>query len=200
MDRRWPLTESRGSAEFPSVKPWSILSRKTLVDRRWLRVSEDRVLLPNGTVIEEFHLLHTPRWASAVAVTANRDVVMVEQYRHGLGHGSLELPSGVIDEGEEPLRAAQRELQEETGYVADQWHFLMEVSPEPSRSTARAFCFLALGAERRGQAQPEATEVIAVRLRKIEDLLGDVEHGRIDHGVHVAAILLAERRGYFRPR
>lgn len=180
------------------MKPWSLLSRKTLVDRRWLRLHEDRVLLPNGTVIDEFHLLHTPHWSSVVALTDAGDVVLVEQYRYGLGRASLELPSGVINHGEQPLDAAKRELQEETGYVAERWEPLLEVSPEPSRSTCRASFFVAWGAHSAGQPRPESTEVIAVRQRTVQELLDDVETGRIDHAAHIGAILLAERRGYLR--
>jgi 8-oxo-dGTP pyrophosphatase MutT (NUDIX family) len=178
------------------VQPWTLISRKTLLDRRWLRITEDCVRLPNGTVIDEFHLLHTPNWASVLALTDGSEVVMVEQYRYGLGRASLELPSGIIDSGEDALMAAQRELREETGYVAPDWFPLLEVSPEPSRSTHRAFFFVALRATCSGPARPEASEVIAVRLRGIRELLNEVMAGNIDHAAHVGAILAAERRGY----
>src|ERR1017187_3741244 len=98
------------------MQPWTILAQKTLLDRRWLKITEDRVELPNGTIIDEFHVLHSPNWAAVIAVTESDEILMVEQYRHGLGRTSLELPSGVIDPGERPLEAAKRELFEETGY------------------------------------------------------------------------------------
>ena len=139
--------------------------------------------------------MHSPPWAAVIAITPDQQLVLVEQYRHGLGRTSLELPSGVIDKGEQPLQAAQRELREETGYQSHQWELLVELAPEPSRSTHRAHFFIANGAQLSGCAQPEASEVINVRLSPIDAVLDDVVQGRIDHAAHVGAILLAARRG-----
>ena len=180
------------------MQPWTILSQKTLLDRKWLRITEDSVKLPNGTVIDEFHVMHSPHWAAAIALTDAGQVVMVEQYRHGLGRASLELPSGVIDPDERPLEAAKRELFEETGHRAREWLHLLEVSPEPSRSTHRAHFYVARGAVQVGEARPEASEVINLRLLDVESLINEVMSGRIDHAAHVGAILLAERRGLLR--
>jgi len=180
------------------VQPWTLLSRRILLDRRWLKITEDCVKLPNGTVIDEFHVLHSPNWAAVIAVTDSEEIVLVEQYRHGLGRTSLELPSGVIDPGELPLGAAQRELFEETGYRAREWTALFDASPEPSRSTHRAFFFVARGVELAGEAQPETTEVINVTRRSVDSVLSDLSEGRIDHAAHVGALLLAEKRGLLR--
>jgi len=180
------------------MQPWMIRSQKTLLDRKWLRITEDSVILPNGTVIDEFHVLHCPNWAAVVAVTPEQRIVMVEQYRHGLGRTSLELPAGVIDAGELPMQAAERELFEETGHRAREWTPLIEVSPEPSRSTHRAHFFVAHGAERVSAGNPEASEIIKVRLLTIDELFECLDQGRVDHAAHVGAILLAEKRGLLR--
>lgn len=177
------------------MQPWTILSQKTLLDRKWLRITEDSVKLPNGTVIDEFHVMHSPHWAAVIAITDDWRVVMVEQYRHGLGRTSLELPSGVIDPGEQPLDAAKRELREETGHDARDWLGLIQVSPEPSRSTHRAHFYVARGAIRVSDARPEASEIINLRLLDVDSLLDEVMSGHINHAAHVGAILLAERRG-----
>ena len=177
------------------MQPWIILSQKTLLDRRWLKITEDCVKLPNGTIIDEFHILHTPSWASVIAITESQDILMVEQYRHGLGRTSLELPSGVIDPGEQPLDAAKRELSEETGHQAQDWVALIDVSPEPARSTHRAHFFVAYGAVQVGDARPEASEIINVKRLGIATLMTELAKGHIDHAAHVGAILLAEKRG-----
>lgn len=183
-----------------SPSAWRVLFEKVIVDRRWLRVREQRVRLPNGHHIDEFHLIEGPDWASVLAMTPNGELVMVRQYRHGIARASLELPAGVIEPHEPPLLAAQRELREETGYTARDWLPLMTVSTEPARHTTHAHFFVALGAERAGAARPEQSEVLEVELHPAAELLGLVEAGEVLHGVHVGAILLAERRGLLRSR
>jgi 8-oxo-dGTP pyrophosphatase MutT (NUDIX family) len=182
-----------------AVVPWRVLSERMIVERRWLQVREQRVALPNGHEIDEFHLIEGPPWAAALAITPRGEVVMVRQYRHGIGQGSLELPAGVIEPGEPPMLSAERELREETGYEAREWRPLLSVSTEPARHTTRAHFFVALGAELAGPARPEQCEVIDVELYGAAELVRLVETGGIVHGVHVAAILLAERRGFFAP-
>ena len=182
------------------MKPWKVLEKRRLLERRWLSITEERVELPNGAIIDDFHVLHAPDWAGVIAVTgtADDDIVLVEQYRHGLGRASLERPAGVIDADELPLAAAQRELREETGYQAAAWYPLAVVVPEPARSTHRAHFFVATGAEPTGPAQPEDSEVIAVRRIPLRSLLGQIEQGHMVHAAHIAAVLLAARRGLVR--
>ncbi|HWA77761.1 MAG TPA: NUDIX hydrolase [Polyangiaceae bacterium] len=178
------------------VRPWRVLSEQVVVERRWLRLREQRVELPNGHEIDEFHLLEGPDWAGVLALTEQNDVVMVRQYRHGLGRGSLELPAGVIEPDESDLFAAQRELLEETGYASDDWHALSVVSTEPARSSVHAHFFVARGARRIGDSTPEQTELLQIELWPGKSFGKLIDTGEICHGVQIGAILLAARRGF----
>ena len=178
------------------VRPWRVLSDQVVVERRWLKVREQRVELPNGHQIDEFHLLEGPDWAGVVAVTERNELVMVRQYRHGLGGGSLELPAGVIEPDESDLQGAQRELLEETGYAGDDWHALSVVSTEPARSTVRAHFFVACGVKRMGDSAPEQTELLQLELWPTKKLGELIDTGQMGHGVQIGAILLAARRGF----
>ena len=175
-------------------RAWRRLASRPLIERPWLTVHEQRLALPSGVEIAEFHLLEAPDWVAVIAVEGGH-VVTVEQWRPGANSLSLELPAGVIDEGESPLDAARRELLEETGYEADEWVPLSVVHTEPSRHTNRAHFYVARGARRVADPSPESTEQIALRRMAVGELLRAVEDGQILHGVHVGAILLAERRG-----
>lgn len=179
-----------------SSKAWQVLSQCTVIDRPWLRVFEQRVRLPNGHEIQEFHRIEGPDWAAVLALTDDESAVLVRQYRHGAGESSLELPAGVIDAGEEGLAAAQRELAEETGFVAPVWQALAIVNTEPARHTTRAHLFVARGARRAGPQRVEASEPISVELISAGELGQRIDQREISHGVHIGAILLAARRGF----
>jgi 8-oxo-dGTP pyrophosphatase MutT (NUDIX family) len=178
------------------MKPWQVLESTTLVERPWLKVEEQRVLLPNGGTINEFHLITGPDWVAVLALTEARRVVLVEQYRHGAARTSRELPAGVIDPGETPLVAAQRELLEETGHAADEWRPLLSVQTEPARHTTRAHFFFASGAKLVSEPRVEPCENIDVHLVTIDELMTSIDDGQLFHGVHIGAILTAERRGW----
>ncbi len=173
------------------MKPWTVLETKLLVSERWLQLREDRVRLSNGHEIERFHVIHGPDWASVLCVTEASEVVLVRQYRHGIGRVSLELPAGVIEPDESPEQAARRELAEETGFEASDWTSIQRVPTEPARHTTHAHFFCARGARLTRNPAPEATEVLEVVLVPLADLARLATDGSIEHGVHVGAILAA---------
>jgi 8-oxo-dGTP pyrophosphatase MutT (NUDIX family) len=120
---------------------------------------------------------------------------MVEQYRHGVGRASLELPAGAVDEGEDPLQAARRELLEETGYEAAEWITLGRCAPEPSKHTNYAHLFVARRARRLQDQRLDASEAISVRLLAPADVLHLADTGRILHGTHLTTLFWAHFRG-----
>lgn len=191
-----PWEWSRATVFGMTVRPWKTLASEVLLERKWLRIRQERIETGRGAIIDEFHVIEGPPWAAIVCVTTRRELVLVEQYRHGHGELSLELPAGVIEKAEDPLVAAQRELLEETGYGGGAWQALCVVRPEPARHTQWAHLFVCVGAELLRPQALDDTEDVRVVLRPVAEL--DAVVDEVIHGVHVGALLLAERRGYLK--
>lgn len=180
------------------MHPWEVLETDLLFDRRYLRVESQKVRLSSGVIIEDFHMIQAPPWVGVLAVTDDQQLVLVEQYRHAHGRASLELPAGIIDGSEEITAAAARELAEETGYTAREFLPLWQARPEPSRHTQWAYFCIARGARLVGSQALDETEDIRVMTRPISEL--DDIVAEMVHAAHVAALLLAERRGLLHSR
>lgn len=159
------------------MRKWTVRSSRTLLRRPpWLHVEEQDVELPNGHVIEGYLLTPIPEVSMVFAVTDDEHVVFVEQYKHGLRATMWDLPAGYVDQGEAPANCARRELEEETGYLADNWHDLGGWLIDPNRANARLYYYLALSAQPDGQRHLDATEDIVVHrvpLANVPLLLAD---------------------------
>ena len=149
---------------------WETVSSEYLFRRPWLTARRDTVKLPDGAINPEFYVLEYPTWVNVIAITKDGQFVMERQYRHGLGEVGTEICAGVVEEGEEPLEAARRELYEETGYIGGEWTELCVISGNPSVTNNLTHCYLAVGVEQSGSLHMDATEDIAVRLFSKEEV------------------------------
>jgi ADP-ribose pyrophosphatase len=165
---------------------WRLRASSYVVNSPHLRLRVDEVELPDGTVIPNYYVRESTGFVTVVALTDQRDVVLVRQYRYGADAIHLELPAGTIDEGEEPGACALRELAEETGYEADDIEFIGAYRAEPARSTAFAHMFLATGARRTLEPRLDPTEIIEVELASIESFRAMLRDGTIDNGASIA--------------
>lgn len=116
---------------------------KYVLKSSWLNVRQDRVLLPNGTELDDFYILEYPDWVCIIAQTSEGKYVIERQYRHGVEKECYELCAGKVEKGEDPLDAAKRELLEETGYSSDDWTFLCKSAPNASAMTNFCYCYVA---------------------------------------------------------
>ena len=126
------------------MRPWKTKARKTVLDERpWLTVEYHTVELPDGGCIPNWPWIITPDYVNVVAVTEDGHFICFRQVKYGIEGITLGLIGGYVNEGEEPLAAAQRELLEETGYEAPDWLSLGSYLVDPNRGIANGHLFLA---------------------------------------------------------
>jgi len=156
-----------------------LASRYTFADP-WLRLRSDRVVLPGGRLLSPCNIFEYPDWVDVIALTAELNIVLVDQYRHGVGEVRTEFPAGAVDGAEEPLAAIKRELLEETGYASDEWRLLGSAPVNPALQTNRIHCFLALGAQKIAEQDLDEGEAIQAREQPLSAFLEQVESGRLE--------------------
>lgn len=153
------------------IRKPEVIESEYLIRRPWLTARRDKLLMPTGIVNPEFYVLEYPSWVNVIAITEYGKFVMVRQYRHGLGIISTELCAGVVEDGEEPLQAAKRELSEETGFTGGQWELQCVISGNPSTSNNLSYCYLAKGVTQTCNQHLDSTEDIEVLLMTRDELL-----------------------------
>ena len=169
-------------------KPWKILDSKYLYKTNDVALRIDQCEIQNGNVFEPY-VIETGTWVNVVALTKDREVILEKQYRHGVGQVMLEIPAGVMEEDDEsPLRAAQRELLEETGYTSERFIEVGKVYPNPATHNNLTYSFLALDVEKVGQQSLDETEEIEVSLVPFDDLISIAKEGGLSQALHVSAL------------
>lgn len=167
-------------ADSDRKRPWKVLRSTYAVADQWLRLRNDVVQSPDGRTLTPRPVIEHPDWVDVIALTANLDIVLVDQYRHSVGSVRAEFPACTVDPGEQPLTAIQRELQEETGYVSDEWHLLGAAPVYPAFQTNRIWSFAALNAHRVAQQKLDEGEVIRFYEMPLRAFIAQVEAGAIE--------------------
>lgn len=157
------------------MQPWKTLSRQMILDHsKYLVVEDHTVELPDGQVIEKWPWIITPDYVNVLAVTEDNKFLCFRQTKYALNGTSLAPVGGYLEPDEEPLPAAQRELLEETGYVAPKWINLGEYRVDANRGGCMAYLFLALGAYRVQEPDAddlEEQELLTLTCSEIEEAL-----------------------------
>lgn len=173
---------------------WKVLNSEYLFNEPWLTVRKDTCETPGGKIIPSFYVNEYPDWANAFCLTKDGKVVMVKQYRHGLGEEGVELPGGVVEPGESKEDGVRRELLEETGYVFDKVEYLGKISANPSTTNNLMHMFLATGGERVAAQSLDEAEEVEVVYMTIDEVKQMVRDHQMMQSLHVNCIFYALER------
>ncbi len=173
-------------------QPWKVIER-TPVYRAdpWLSVERQKVELPDGRVIADYHRISLGDCAGVVACTADGRFLATRQYRHGPGRVSLTLPGGALEPNELPLDGAKRELLEETGYEAPTWTSLGSFTMNANYGCGTVHFFLASGARYTTEPTSDDLEYTEFVLLTPQELRQAIDTGEVAVLAAVTAILLA---------
>ena len=148
----------------------------------------DRMRHPSSGKVFRRVVLESVDWVNVVPVTPEGRVVMVEQYRFGIGRNTLETPGGMVDPGETSFDAASRELSEETGYSGGRWRYLGAVEPNPAIHDNLCHHWLVEDVVKAREPDQGAGEALAVHLMTLDEIVDALESGRLRHVLALSAL------------
>lgn len=167
------------------------ISSQTIAEGGMLLAKRDQVRLPNGGISQREYVIH-PGAVVVVPVLPNGNLLLERQFRYPLRQVFIELPAGKIDAGEPILQTGQRELEEETGYTADEWHYLGFQHPCIGYSNEIIHIFLARGLHA-GKHQRDADEALQITEASLAECLHMIQSGQITDGKSMVALFWAEK-------
>jgi ADP-ribose pyrophosphatase len=171
------------------IEPWRKLSSKLLGEFRVFSVLEERKVSPRTGAEHDFFVIESANWVNVIAITPDARVVMVEQYRQASETVELEIPGGVMDDGDaSPEATGSRELLEETGYQGEPAQIVGQVFPNPAIMRNTCYTVLTRNCRCVAPVHFDESEDIAVKLVPLAELPELVASGRIRHALIVAAL------------
>ena len=169
------------------MRPYEIVEEVQLGDYRVFTLHRHILRHPLRGSTHPFFVINTSDWVNVIAITADKQVVLVRQPRAGTSSVTVEIPGGMVDKDELPIEAAARELEEETGYISDPLIPLGVVEPNPALFSNRCHTFLAPNARSSKEQRLDDAEVIDVYTAPLAGMTELLRDGTITHAlVHAA--------------
>lgn len=171
---------------------WEKLGESTQATTRVFEVMSAHYRHPVRGTKRDFVVLRAPDWVNVLALTPDERIVLVRQFRFGVDAFSLEIPGGVMDEGEDPVAAGLRELREETGFAGRGARLLGSVHPNPAIQSNRCHIVFVEDAVRTEALEWDADEEMEISTLAADEVFALARQGGITHGLVLNALLLFE--------
>lgn len=176
------------------ARTWDSVENELVGEYEVFNIRRHVMRSPRTGELHAFHVVDVPTCVQVIPFTADGRVVLVEQFRQGVQRVSLEFPAGVVEAGEDPVRAAVRELEEETGYCTDRAELLGDFDPDPAIQTNAIKIIVARECRADGERDQDDGEDVEVRVVAAEDVGSLIADGKIRHAASISAWHLYERR------
>jgi 8-oxo-dGTP pyrophosphatase MutT (NUDIX family) len=173
---------------------WKVLDNQPILNSPWLRVDRQTVETERGDVIPDYYVANKSSFIMVLAITEAGDIILLREYKHGVGDYVWNLPAGGIKPGESPEETATRELLEETGYITDALEFVGSYAVSSSWLQDRAYLFIGRNARQVRVPRIEPGESITVFFKSMREILEMVRVNQIQDPYTVLLILYANRQ------
>jgi len=171
--------------------PWQTISRKKIYTSKFLEVFKDRVKIPKKKIIAEYFLTKKGDVVIVVATTPENKVIMLKEYKYAANKFMHVLPAGHIQKGESTLRAAQRELLEETGYNSNHFSYLGTLYEYPTQDLHQIKVVRTKNVFKDGLVKHEPTEDISIYLKPVDEIKKEILKGKLQSCSSLGALALA---------
>ncbi len=171
------------------IKPWQKIGSQPAGDFRIFTIRSDRKTSPRTGKEHDFFIIDSVNWVNVIATTPQKELVMIEQYRHGSNTVELEIPGGMIDAHDaSPIAGGVRELREETGYEGEQPQIIGQVFPNPAIMSNTCFTVLVQNCQLKHPVEWDQGEDLITRLVPAADIPRLVSSGKIRHSLVIVAL------------
>ena len=168
---------------------WETCGERILLETPIVSVKSGPVKSGRNGKKKDFIYFDFPDWVNVIAITPEKKLVMIRQFRYGSKREEIEIPGGMIDPGEDPVTAGCRELSEETGYVGSSAEIIGKVCPNPAIQGNSCYTVLVHGAELQNEQRFDDMEDIEHFLMSSQEVFRLVDSGRLTHGLVLNGLL-----------
>lgn len=171
---------------------WNINSTREIFSSHIVNLEGRMSENPRNGIEDEYYIASFPNWCNVIAITPKDEIVLIRHFRHGSREFEIEFPGGCIDEGEDPLKAGVRELEEETGYIGETPVLIGNISPNPSFQINRCYTIFTKNVKLTSTQSLDDGEDIEVFTMPIKDVPRMIKEGKISNSMIIAAFYLYE--------